>query len=236
MGLLGAFGLSMAYLVVVSAIFRDSIRVFGPATLAVAAPVGFLAGASFALLPRLSCGAARLSGKAPPLIGALCAGLLLGLWMFIPNWFLGIGCAGSHCELYVWLLWLVPGLLTGPLLGVSLVWLRWRVEPLAARPELPAEKGGMLSSNAASFAVVTLIGGLGMFAVRSPAALTFGILEPLWAEALLWGVGGAILGAMLAVGWYITLPTGSQAVVTLRSLCPVLLGRPVAAVEQGGEQ
>jgi hypothetical protein len=227
MGLLGALGLSMAYLVGVSAIFRDSIRVFGPATLAVAAPVGFLAGASYGFLPRLSCGAARYSTQTPPLLGALCAGLLLGLWMFIPNWFLGIGCAGSQCELYVWLLWLLPGLVVGPLLGLSLVWLRWRVDVLTAEPGVPATGPGMLCSNLLSFTVVTLIGGLGMFCVRWPRPLTFGILEPLWVEALLWGVGGALLGAMLAVGWYVTLPSSRQPTVNLHNLCQVLLRRSV---------
>ncbi len=236
MGLLGAFGLSMAYLVAVSVIFGESIRVFGPATLTVTAPFGFLAGASYVLLPRLYCGAAWRSGRMAALLGGLGAGLLLALWMFVPNWFLGIGCAGSQCELYVWLLWLVPGLVVGPLMGLALVSLHWRF-PASVR----ATSGGLQEAarmarwNVDSFALVTLIGGLGMAAVRSIPQLTFAILEPLWPEALLWGVGGAILGAMLAVGWYVTLPASNQPAVALRNLCQVLLYRPVIAAEKGGE-
>ena len=50
------------------------------------------------------------------------------------------------------------------------------------------------------------------------------------------GIGGAILGAMLAAGWYVTLPTGSQPTVTRRNLCQVLLGRQAPAVAKGVEE
>jgi hypothetical protein len=166
--------------------------------------------------------------------------------MWVPNWFLGIGCTAG-CAWYNWLLWFVPGLAVGPLLGLALVWLHWRVLPAADSSGGIGEVAEMILSNGVSFAAVTLIAGLGMAVVRSLPWLTFPHVESLWPVTLLWGLGGAILGAMLAVGWYITLPTsgwfitwpvGSRPTVTLGGLWWVLLGRrlPGQTKEERNEQ
>jgi hypothetical protein len=244
MGLLGAFGLTMAYLIAVVVVYSDSLQTYGLATLAIAVPVGFLAGGSYAVLPRLSCGAARRSGTTPPLLGALWAGSLLGVWMWVPNWFLGIGCA-SGCPWYSWLLWLVPGLLVGPLLGLMLVLLRWRVAGVLPSAGGPVEVVDVFWLNALPFAAVTLVGGLGMAAVRSLPWFTFPHVDRLGLVVLLWGLGGAILGTMLGAGWYVTLPAASswytskrargRPTVTLGNLWWVLLGRPMPKADEGGE-
>jgi hypothetical protein len=93
----------------------------------------------------------------------------------------------------------------------------------------------MFWQNAPSFVAVTLIGGLGMAAVRSLPWFTFALVESLGPVTVLWGLGGAILGGMLAAGWYVTLPTAGwhtgqpvdgKLAVTLGNVWWVLMGRP----------
>jgi len=58
---------------------------------------------------------------------------------------------------------------------------------------------------------ITLVSALTCAAIRIHSPLRFDLNPPREIEILLWGAGGAILGAMLAVGWCVALPQGWQA-------------------------
>jgi hypothetical protein len=63
-----------------------------------------------------------------------------------------------------------------------------------------------LRANSFWLFVVTLVSVLVVAAVRLYPPLAFQRNLPLETEALLWGVGGAVLGASLVLGWCLALP------------------------------
>jgi hypothetical protein len=129
-------------------------------------------------------------------VAAILSGLYLALWMALPNWFLGIG--------KVFIDWLLPGLISGPLIALALSRL-----PLGPWEPSQTKRGKIdwkqffrrLQKHA--FQILLIIGastlafGLGRISER----LTMGVIDPWWWEVVLWGFGGAILGSALSIGW-----------------------------------
>lgn len=196
-GLGGAIGLALAYLLVV--LFTLSpLKLYGPAILTFALWPGAFAGAGLTFMPRAIRGLFRSPGVVANSITVLIGGLYLALWMVLPNWFLGIGRDFID--------WLLPGLVSGPLIGLALLFL-----PLAPlRKDM--DKGGkpvrnqvirLIRKYSLQLLVITVLSYLGFALARIPEGLSIGTLEPRWWEVLLWGLGGAIFGLSLAIGWLV---------------------------------
>jgi hypothetical protein len=218
-GLLGAVGLSLAYLVVVTGVYRPSIKFYGPAVLSVTALPGALAGASLAAVPLLACSVTRRPGGAMVVIGSIISGLLLSLCLAIPEWFLNIGCPQAGCPPYAWLRWLLPGLIVGPMLGLTLVCLPEKLGPsIRQAADKPLQLTGILRGNLTSIVIAALVGAFGFALVRIPTVLSIGRIQPHEVEVLLWGSGGAVFGAALAIGWHISPSVGGQPALALRNL------------------
>jgi hypothetical protein len=202
-GLSAAVGLALAFAIVLSAIhWGEYALLYGSAALSVAALPGAAAGVAFVLAPFLGSALSRRSRTVAGVVGALVAGLSFGIWMGIPDWFWGIGKGAGGCGTHTWLCQLLPGLVVGPILGLALVSLPWKV------PSLPEKaRGGYgaaratLGKNVPWLLVVTIASAVVMAALKIPRPLSFRAFEPHWFEVLWWGVGGACLGAALAVGW-----------------------------------
>ncbi len=204
-GIAGAIGLALAYLMVTMIAFKPEFKLYGPAVLTICALPGALAGIAYATVPTLTRTASRYQDTLPALMGGLLAGLGLGLAMAVPNWFLAIGCGSEGCPPHAWLLWLLPGLLIGPVVGVAMVSL------LDAPGAVPATSWTALPKSISALGggtlprvLVALICGLAFALTRIPLPLSIGRVEPHWIEVILWGLGGFLFGLALATGWSLT--------------------------------
>ena len=111
LGVYGAVGLSLAYIVVLFAARPSEFALQGPAVLSFNLLPGALGGLGLALVPRLVRTATRRNGLAKIVLAVLLAGLPLGAGMAAPKWFLALSKDGP----YTLLLYLIPGLVAGPL-------------------------------------------------------------------------------------------------------------------------
>jgi len=229
-------GLSFVAVTVVALRGLLDLKLALPALLAVSAVPGAVAGAMFVLLPSLGRSLARRADFKGVLVGALIAGISFSLWMSVPNWYLGVGCKYGACPGPYWLLpGLVLGTILGLAL-VGLPWrlplpspdaaedrgptvgpvraslLRRWVAKVASALALAASRIWQslvvraLRANAFWLFVATLVSALVVAAVRLYPPLAFQRNLPIETEALLWGVGGAVLGASLVLGWCLALP------------------------------
>jgi uncharacterized caspase-like protein len=195
LGLGGAVGLGLAYLMVVLGI--KPFNPYGPAMLSYNLLPGALGGVSLALVPRLTSALARRQGGSTRALGGIVAGLILGLGLYLPNQFLNIG--GSP------LAYLIPGLVSGPLLGLAFTWPPWG--PMAGDRPAEASTPGSVRAVAwwlLSVGTVIVVAALGFALVRVPEPLAWGYLDPQSAEVFRWAVGGALFAAALAAGWGIS--------------------------------
>jgi hypothetical protein len=195
LGLSGAFGLTLAYLLVVLQV--KPFNPYGPAMLSYNLLPGALGGVSLALVPRLTSALARRQGRTTRIVGGIVAGLILGIGLYLPNQFLNIG--GST------LAHLLPGLISGPFLGLAFTWPPWG--PSVGHGQEGASAPGSLEAVGrwiVSVGTIVAAGALGFALVRVPESLAWGYLERHWGEVLLWGVGGALFAAGLAAGWGIS--------------------------------
>ena len=139
-------------------------------------------------------------------LGGVLGGLFLGPALFIPNQFLNIG---GHPIAY----WL-PGLISGPFLGLALTSLPWKpMAPGEQAWESFASLIKRLRQHVIPIVITAVVGGLGFALIRVPDSLAWGSMDPRWAEVLLWGYGGAIFAAALAIGWSVS-PSGTHQGVT----------------------
>jgi HEAT repeat protein len=192
LGLGGAVGLGLAYVMVVLGV--RPFNPYGPAMLSYNLLPGALGGVSLALLPRLTSALARRLSGTTRALGGIVAGLILGLGLYLPNQFLNIG--GSP------LAYLIPGLVSGPLLGLAFTWPPWGL--MAGHRQAAASTPGSvkaLPSRLLAFVTVVVAGAVALALVRVPEPLAWGYLDPHGAEVLRWGVGGALFAAALAAGW-----------------------------------
>ena len=204
LALSGAIGLTLAYLIVVIGI--KPWNPYGPAMLSYNLLPGVLAGVSLASMPRLVPALTRHSGRIATVLGGVLGGLLLGLGLYLPNQFLNIG---GHTIAY-----LLPGLVSGPLLGLTLTYLPW--EPMAPGGQVQGSLAlsiKRLRRHIIPVIVTAVVGGLGFALIRVPDSLAWGYVDPRWAEVLRWGLGGAIFAAALAIGWSVS-PGGTHQGVT----------------------
>lgn len=189
-GVAGAIGLALAYLpltVVVVAGIPGGLRLYGPAVVAVCAVPGLVAGLALFAVPTAGSAASRRGSLSSRALGGVVAGLVVAAALWVPNWFLGVGCGAEGCPPESALLWLVPGLVLGPALGVTTATLR----------PAPGWSGGVPWGAGA----VVLVAAVGSVLVRLPPSLTTGRVEPRTAELLAWGIGGLLLGLALVIGW-----------------------------------
>jgi len=203
-GLSGAIGLGLAYLVVIFGL--RPFNPYGPAVLSYNLLPGLLAGVGLAFVPRLARALTRRPRRTATVLGGIAGGLLLGLGLALPNWFLGVG---RHP-----VVWLLPGLVSGPLLGLTLACLPR--EPM--RPDEQVQESFVLfikrlRRHIIPFTITAVVGGLGFALVRVPDSLAWGYVDPRWAEVSRWGLGGAIFAAALAIGWSVS-PSGTHQGVT----------------------
>jgi uncharacterized caspase-like protein len=194
-GLGGAIGLALAYLLVV--LFTLSpLSLYGPATLTFVLWPGAFVGAGIALIPRLIRGLFRSPGALAIYLAALLSGMYLAFWMVLPNWFLGIGKGFTD--------WLLPGLISGPLIALALSLLPlepW--ETSQSKSEKTDLKQFFRRLQKHAFQILLIIGTSALtFALgRISERLNIGVIDPWWWEVVLWGFGGAILGGALSIGW-----------------------------------
>jgi hypothetical protein len=118
------------------------------------------------------------------------------LGLGLPNWYLGIGCSGGNCDLAIVFL---PGLFVGLLFAGTLTLLTGKITLTDA-----------LWQTALPLIVLALLGGASSALVRVPLSFAWHAVEPHWAELVRWGIGGAIFGAAIAVGWRAAPPQASQ--------------------------
>lgn len=200
-GLSGAIGLGLAYLIVI--LGAKPFNPYGPAVLSYNLLPGVVAGVSLAFLPRLARALSRHPGRTATVLGGMAGGLFLGLGLALPNWFLGVG---DHPAA-----WLLPGIVSGPLLGLTLACLpREPMRPDEQVQESLALSIKMLRRHVIPFTITAVVGGLGFALVRVPDSLAWGLWDPPLAEVLRWACGGTIFAAALAIGWSVS-PTGNHA-------------------------
>jgi hypothetical protein len=184
-GLGGAVGLSLAYLVLIA-----GIRPFNPTGLAVLSfnlLPGAIGGVGLAFMPRLVRALSKRPGWSITVLGGIASGVVLGLGLGLPNWYLGIGCRGGSCDLAIVFL---PGLLVGLLFAFALT--------------LLSGKGAFaeaLWQGTASLVILALMGGISSALARIPPSFAWRAIDPRGAELVRWGIGGAIFGVAVAIGW-----------------------------------
>lgn len=229
-GLAAMLGLGLAFLPVSLVAFRRTAKLYVPAILAICAVPGFFAGVAYATLPPLSRAAGRPrrhGGRGPTLLGVLLAGLAFGPLLAVPNWFLGIGCNALGCPPNAWALFLLPGLVAGPLVGLALAGLLRQPPEAAIEPADSAAPAG-----APAIVVTGLASGLAMALVRIPPALTLGSVDPPWAEQLLWGLGGFLFGLLLAAAWSLPFSAAKGAAQAIGRALPA--SPPHVGAKEGG--
>jgi MFS family permease len=227
-GLAGMLGLGLAFLPAALAAFRHQLGLYVPAILAVCAIPGFFAGVAYAVLPPLSRATSRQPSRRGTLVGALLAGLLFGPFLAVPNWFLGIGCTSLGCPPHAWALFLLPGLVIGPVVGLALAALLHQPPEAAIQPR---DLVGHDLGEAPALVAVALAAGLVSALVRLPASLALGSITPAIVEPLLWGLGGALFGLLVAAAWSLPLSPAEGAAPAVAQAWATLAGRPPAGIE-----
>jgi len=187
-GLSGALGLSLGYVILILGL--KPVNPYVPAVFSYNLLPGGLAGVSLVLVPQLIRAVARRPGRKVAFLGAAVGGLLLGLGLILPNWFLRIGSD--------WVAWLVPAQVSG--LAVSLTMAAFPMPPAS----LDSRERVLLHSGAARrfgvpLVATALAGGLSFALLRLPEALAWGG-EPRWAVLLRFAIGGAAFAVALALG------------------------------------
>lgn len=185
-GIASAVGLALAYVAVTVVAFRADLRAYAPAVITVSALPGLIAGVALFALPRMTAAASRHQRLRAGAVGGLAAGLVVAAALWVPNWFLGVGCTGGAdgCPAGAGWLWLVPGLVLGPALG------------LAVATALPAP--GWPHGRRWGPALVVVLSVAGFVALRGSERF---LITGLTAEVVAWAVGGFVFGLALALGW-----------------------------------
>jgi hypothetical protein len=191
----GAIGLGLAYFLMDVVVLKDPI-IFGIGVLSICLLPGAFAGAGLAFMPHLVRAVFRNPGKSVTFIIALLGGIPLSFGMGFPNGLLDIGNGP--------IAWLLPGLLSGALIGLalSLLPLKQLEEDRFMREE---NAWRQFIKRVRKFALhilaITAIGFLSFAVTRSPEWLSMGNIEPHSSEVLYWGFGGAIFGCVIAISW-----------------------------------
>jgi uncharacterized caspase-like protein len=222
----GAVGLGLAYLSVAMVAFKPLIKLYAPAVLTISALPGALCGLAFVAVPHLTRATSRFEDAVPTVVGSLVAGLSLSLAMAVPNWFLAIGCGSEGCPPDIWLFWLLPGLIIGPILGFALVFLPHQAAgaSIRNRPGLWRRIAPMWDAALANVSLA-LISGLAFAVTRIPPPLSTGRVDPYWKEVVAWGFGGFLFGFALALGFGLIPSSGNSWTMTFKDIASFLSGR-----------
>lgn len=225
-GLAGTVGLGLAFVPVTLAAYPDVAQLYVPATLAVCALPGFLAGVAYAALPPLSRAAGRPrpggQGRGPTLVGLLLAGLAFGACLALPNWFLSIDGVPGGAPPRAWVNYVLPGLVAGPIIGLVLGTLLRQPARAAIQPGPRTEDGNR--RQALGVLGVALAAGVAFALVRIPPALAIDRINPSGAEQLLWSLGGFLFGLLLAAAWSLPLSPGEGAAPAIGQAWTFLTG------------
>ncbi|MCC7355500.1 MAG: caspase family protein [Anaerolineae bacterium] len=184
-GVGGAVGLSVAYLVLIF-----GIRPFNPTGLAVLSfnlLPGAVGGVGLVFMPRLVLALSKQPDRRATVLGDITSGIVLGLGLGLPNWYLGIGCKAGVCDLLAVFL---PGLLLGLLFAFAFAFFSHRMSLAEA-----------LGRSAVPLVALALLGGASSALVRVPPSFSWRAIDPQWAELVRWGIGGAIFAVAVATGW-----------------------------------
>jgi hypothetical protein len=194
-GLSGALGLALAYLSLIAGI--RPLNPYGPAVLSYNLLPGALAGISLGFMPRLAAAVTRYQGRLATAAGGILGGVLLGLGLALPNWFLGIGRS--------FLVWATPGIAAGACLGLALAFVPAAGLPAGRdAPWSAAWLAEVLQRRLMPMLLVAAVGALSFALPRIPDALAWGALQARWAEVVRWGFGGLIFGGGLAAAWVLS--------------------------------
>ncbi|MDX5399240.1 MAG: hypothetical protein LPK92_05905, partial [Actinomycetes bacterium] len=214
-GIASAVGLALAYVAVTVVAFRADLRAYAPAVVTVSALPGLRAGVALFALPRVTAAASRHQRLRAGAVGGLLAGLVVAAALWVPNWFLGVGCTGGAdgCPAGAGWLWLAPGLVLGPALG------------LVVATALPAP--GWPHGRRWGPGLVVVLSVAGFVAVRGSELFR---ITDLAAEVVAWAVAGFVFGLALALGWPVEdgAPTGAPA-----GAARPAAGRPNGPIEEG---
>ncbi|MBS1251087.1 MAG: hypothetical protein MAG451_00117 [Anaerolineales bacterium] len=192
----GALGLSAGYLIIILGL--RPFNPYVPAVFSYNLLPGAMAGISLVLVPHIIRTSARRPAGMATWLGALIGGLLLGIGMGLPNWFLRIGPD--------WVAWFVPAVVSGILVSLALAFVPLPVVALDSRERLFTSVSEMLSAYAIPYALVALTGGLSFALLRVPEAFAWrGDPQSAQAVVLRFGIGGAIFATALALGWSLSL-------------------------------
>jgi len=198
-GAAAATALALTYLGITLVAFtpRDA-RAFAPGAISVGALPGLLAGMALFGLPRATSAASRFQSMRSGAVGGLLAGLVVAAALWVPHWYLGIGCPPNEgCPPNAEWLWLVPGLVAGPALGV----IAGTVLPAPGWPH--GRRWGaplLVAVSVATFAGVRM---------AWPALLT-GRADDVRLELGMWALGGLAFGLALALLWPTTAETSTD--------------------------
>jgi hypothetical protein len=207
-----------------------------PAILAVCALPGFLAGVAYASLPPLARAASRPRADSrdggPTVAGLLLAGLTFGLCLAMPDWFLNIDGDPSGTPPHAWALFLLPGLVAGPLIGLVLGALLRQPREAALQPGRETEPAGRMP--ALAILAVALTAGVVLALVRIPPAPALGNIDLPGAEQVLWGLGGFLFGLLLAAAWSLPLSPAEGAAPAIGQAWTWLAGQNEPGTKEGG--
>jgi len=193
-----AAALALAYFGITMVAFTPQhARAFAPGAISVGALPGLVAGVSLFGLPRVTSAASRFQSLRSGAVGGLLAGLVVAAALWVPNWYLGIGCPLSEgCPPNAEWLWLVPGLAVGLPLG------------LIAGTVLPAPGWPHGRRWGAPLQVAVCVAAFAGVRMAWPALLTQRT-DNVRLEIGMWALGGLVFGLALALLWPTTAETSA---------------------------